>query len=55
MCTSPERPGDDVGGFDTSLRKALGYAPDFLDRPTDEIGRFVVAARFVFFGAGLSA
>jgi hypothetical protein len=33
---APEGPGDDVGGIDTSLRQALGYSADFLDRPADE-------------------
>jgi len=31
MGTSPERPGDDVGGAYLPLREALGDAPDFLD------------------------
>ena len=35
MRSSPERPGDDVGGLDASLGQFCGDAADFLDRPAD--------------------
>ena len=53
MSASPERPCNDKGGFDTSLRETMRYAPDFLDRPADETGRRLVAVGFVFLGGGL--
>ena len=40
---------------DALSRETLGYAADFLDRPTDEIGSFGVALDLVFLGAGLLA
>jgi hypothetical protein len=52
MGAAPKRPRDDVGGIDAPLRQTLGYAPDFLERPADEIGRFLSAPRSVFWGAG---
>ena len=38
MGSSPERPGDDVGGSDAFSCETLGYPADFLDRPADEVG-----------------
>ena len=38
MSPPPERPCDDVGRLNSFLRETLGYAADFLDRPTDEVG-----------------
>jgi hypothetical protein len=35
VSAAPERPGDDVGGFDASLREPDRDAADFLNRPTD--------------------
>src|SRR4051812_13307283 len=32
----PERPGDDVGWLDASLRQTCGNAADLLDRPANE-------------------
>ena len=55
MSTPPERPRDDMGGLNELSRETLGYAADFLDRPTDEIGCSGVALDFVFLGAGLLA
>ena len=55
MGASPERPCDDVGGLDASSRETLGYAADFLDRPTDEVTCLGVAFDLVFLGAGLLA
>jgi hypothetical protein len=37
MGSSPQRPGDDVGGFDLLLSQPIGDAPDFLDRPADQL------------------
>jgi hypothetical protein len=54
MSPPPERPCDDVGGLNSFLRETLGYAADFLDRPTDEVGCLGVALDLVFLGAGLS-
>ena len=54
MSPPPERPCDDIGGLDALSRETLGYAADFLDRPTDEIECLGVA-EFVFLGAGLLA
>jgi hypothetical protein len=51
MSPRPERPCDDIGLLDSLSRETLGYAADFLDRPTDEIG----CLDFVFLGAGLLA
>jgi hypothetical protein len=48
MSPPPERPCDDIGGLDVLSRETLGYAADFLDRPTDEIGCLGVALDFVF-------
>ena len=55
MGPPPERPCDDIGRSDTLSRETLGYAADFLDRPTDEIGCFGVARDLVFLGIGLLA
>ena len=55
MSPPPERPCDDVGGLNSFLRETLGYAADFLDRPTDEVGCLGVALDLVFLGAGLLA
>ena len=55
MGAPPERPCDYIGGLDTLSRETLGYAADFLDRPTDEIGCFGVALDLVFLGVGLLA
>jgi hypothetical protein len=55
MGTAPERPCDDVGRSDASLRETLGYAADFLDRPADEVACLGVAFDLVFLGAGLLA
>ena len=55
MSAPPERPCDDIGGLDALSRETLGYAADFLDRPTDEIECLGVALEFVFLGAGLLA
>jgi hypothetical protein len=53
VSASPKRPCNDEGGVYNSLRETMRYASDFLDRPTDEIGRRLVAAGFVFLGGGL--
>jgi hypothetical protein len=55
MSPPPERPCDDVGRLNSFLRETLGYAADFLDRPTDEVGCLGVALDFVFLGVGLLA
>ena len=55
MSPPPERPCDDVGGLNSFSRETLGYAAEFLDRPTDEVGCLGVALDFVFLGAGLLA
>jgi hypothetical protein len=55
MSAPPERPRDDIGGLNALSRETLGYAADFLDRPTDEIGCFGVALDLVFLGGGLLA
>ena len=55
MSAPPERPCDDIGGLNAFSRETLGYAADFLDRPTDEIGCLGVALDLVFLGAGLLA
>jgi hypothetical protein len=54
VSTAPERPCDDIGWSDALLREALGYPTDFLDRPADEVWRFVVFGLF-FLGIGLFA
>jgi hypothetical protein len=59
MCTScsglvgpsPERPGDDMGGLDASLREADGDAADLLDRPADEVWCFRASRIGIFGGA----
>ena len=48
MGGAPKRPGDNVSGFVASLREAKGYAPDFLDRPVNEVRRLVVAGCWFF-------
>ena len=55
MSAPPERPRDDIGRLNALSRETLGYAADFLDRPTDEIGCFGIAFDLVFLGAGLLA
>ena len=35
----PERPCDDVSGLDAALGEPDGDAPDFLDRPADQLRR----------------
>ena len=55
MSAPPERRCVYIGGLDALSRETLGYAADFLDRPTDEIGCLGVALDFVFLGAGLLA
>jgi len=55
MGAPPERPCDHIGGSDASSGEALGYAADFLDRPTDKVERFGSAFDFVFLGVGLLA
>ena len=55
MSPPPEGPRDDMGGLNALSRETLGYAADFLDRPTDEIGCFGVALDLVFLGGGLLA
>jgi hypothetical protein len=55
MSAPPERPRDDIGRLNALSCKTLGYAADFLDRPTDEIACFGVALDLVFMGAGLLA
>ena len=55
MSAPPERPRDDIGGLNALSRETLGYAADFLDRPTDEIGCFGVALDLFFLGGGLLA
>ena len=55
MSAPPEGPGDDVGGLDPSLRKALCYSADFLYRPADQVEWLLAAAGLFFFGGGLFA
>ena len=55
MGAPPERPCDDIGGSDASSGEALGYAANFLDRPTDKATCLGVAFDLVFLGAGLLA
>ena len=55
MSPSPERPCDDVCGTDASLREALGYPADFLDRPVDEVWGLLGVLVFVFLGIILFA
>ena len=52
MSASPERPSDDACGLNASLCETVCYAADFLDRPADEVGRFVADGGFVFLGIG---
>ena len=49
---SPERPGDDVGGLDASLREADGDAADLLDRPANEVWCFRASRIGIFGGVG---
>ena len=55
MGAPPERPCDHIGGSDASSGEALGYAANFLDRPTDKATCLGVAFDLVFLGAGLLA
>ena len=55
MSPPPEGPCDDIGGLDALSRETLGYAADFLDRPTDEIGCLGVVLDLVFWGVDLLA
>ena len=55
MSAPPERPCNDVGRIDASLREAVRFASDLLDRPADEKERLVAAAGLVFLGVGLFA
>jgi len=55
MRAPPERPCDDVGGLDALSRETVGYAADFLDRPTNEVACLGFALALVFLGAGLLA
>src|SRR3954453_357754 len=52
MGAPPERPGDDVGGVDASLREADGDAADFLDRPADEVWCLRASRSGIFGGVG---
>ena len=60
MCTScsglvgasPERPSDDVGRLDASLREADGNAAEFLDRPADEVWCLRASRIGIFGGVG---
>ena len=56
MRSSPERPCDDVRGFDASLREPDGDTADLLDGPADQ-GRlgFREAVRMLFGGGGALA
>jgi hypothetical protein len=47
MSAPPERLRDDIGGLNALSRETLSYAPDFLDRPTEEIRCLGVALDFV--------
>jgi hypothetical protein len=55
MCAPPERPCNDIGRIDASLRETMGYASDLLDRPADQSERIVYAGALVFLGIGLFA
>src|ERR671921_2759449 len=55
MGPAPERPGDDVGGPDASLRETDGDAADLLDRPADEVRRVRAGRIGVFGGVGAFA
>ena len=50
MCSSPERPGDDVCGFDASLGETRGDTSDFLYRPSDQWRILPGVERIVFWG-----
>ena len=54
MRAPPERPCDDVGGLDAFSRETLGYAADFLNRPTDKVC-LGLAFDLVFLGTDLLA
>ena len=47
MSPPPERPCNDIGRLNSFLRETLGYAADFLNRPTDEVGCLGVALPWV--------
>ena len=49
--SSPERPGDDVGGSDTPLGELRGDAAELLNRPADQ--RAVRRALPAVFGGGV--
>src|ERR1700732_2279125 len=38
MSPPPVRPYEDIGGVHAAFRGTLGYAPEFLERPADEVG-----------------
>jgi hypothetical protein len=54
MCSSPERPCDDVGRLDAALCELDGDAPDFLDGPADQMGFGLRTSALMLFG-GASA
>jgi hypothetical protein len=45
---APERPSNDTGGFDTPLGELDGDAADFLGRPANQNGLFVLRRSGVF-------
>ena len=55
MGSSPDRPSDDVGGLDASLREADGDAAEFLDRPADEVCCFRASRIGILGGVGAFA
>src|SRR6188474_3620380 len=55
MGTSPDGPGDDVGGLDASLGEADGDAAEFLDRPADEVCCLRASRIGIFGGVGALA
>src|SRR6185369_4468042 len=55
MGSSPDRPSDDVGGLDASLREADGDAAEFLDRPADEVWCLRASRIGIFWGVGAFA
>src|SRR5450756_1410650 len=55
VSSTPERPCDDVGGLNALSRETIDYPANFLDRPSDEVGRFGVAVDLFFLGTDLLA
>jgi hypothetical protein len=49
MGAPPERPGDDMGGFDAPLGELDGDAMNFLDRPADQECLIVARRDIAFF------